>query len=182
MTTLMTKTVAQVHQLNVEDGKKIKQLFRSKTDGKTHLDEICVAIIDTIRIFPNTTGRLGFVTGIIASEGHHLIDRNMEILEAYANHLRGKSEFPIFCATDIFYREFLHAVKWNTTFDFFPMWRKVISEGGVTDLFQTPRWRLSLGARDEHEHSSTLQIRIHDLDEDTELRTILDLHRKPHQY
>jgi hypothetical protein len=111
--------------------------------------------------------RIGVVSGIISSEGDKRIERNMRRLHLYTAHLSEQYNFPIFSAVDVFGNG-LYAQIEEFSFErelrekhFVDFWRGVFRSGHLTDVFMTPRWEISSGARDEHAISLEEQITIH---------------------
>lgn len=113
------------------------------------------------------TKRIGYVAGIINSDGPEKVEENRQRLAEYTERIRGEQDFPIFSATDIFTKELftrLEEVKLGgpeKTQAFLQFWREILEKGRITDIFMTPRWEQSLGARDEHETATRLGITIH---------------------
>ena len=108
--------------------------------------------------------RIGYVSGIISSDGPDKIQENIERLQRITEILRGNHKFPIFSATDIFTNEVYErctkdSVLLNT--DFIQFWRNLLGAGFVTDVFMTPRWEFSEGATDEHLVADELGLNIH---------------------
>jgi len=111
----------------------------------------------------SSTKKLGYVSGIITSDGPKLVKRNIERLGSHTERLRQKHPFPIFSAADIFTQEVFERVG---AFDlpshrFLKFWREILGSGWVTDIFMTPRWEHSQGAKDEHEAAKELKLNIH---------------------
>lgn len=107
--------------------------------------------------------RMGYVSGIITSDGPEHQDRNIRILAEYTDRIRGLHPFPIFSATDVFNDEVFDRI--NATSlpvqSWFDFWRDVLNSGYVTDIFMTPRWEKSSGARDELETAEKLGLKVH---------------------
>lgn len=106
--------------------------------------------------------KIGYVSGIISSEGREYVDRNMKVLAQYTNELRSKNKFPIFSATDVFDDEVFERIDaHNLPYeDWLVFWRDILSAGYVTDIFMTPRWEKSKGAIDEYETAKNLGLNI----------------------
>lgn len=107
--------------------------------------------------------RLGYVAGIINSDGPEHAERNFRNLEFYTKILQGRTSFPIFSATEIFHAELLQRLRAREHIgdEFIKFWRSVLSSGHVTDVFFTPRWDESAGALDEHEIAKITGLSVH---------------------
>lgn len=113
--------------------------------------------------------RIGYVSGIVSSDGVEKIPENMRILHAHTLRIRQVQSFPVFSAADLFSQELLlslpemqlpHAEHKHL---FIGFWRDVLSAGYVTDVFLTPRWENSEGARDEYRIAQKIGLRIHEV-------------------
>ncbi|MBP9817176.1 hypothetical protein KBC75_00280 [Candidatus Shapirobacteria bacterium] len=96
--------------------------------------------------------QIGYVSGIISSEGPENIPKNLKRLDKYTKNLRRLHHFPIFSQNDIFSDDVYEAIKKSgaTHSDFEDFYRRVHGSGFITHMFMTPKWELSLGATDEH--------------------------------
>lgn len=115
----------------------------------------------------NKQKRVGYVSGIIFSDGPLHVKRNVKILSDYTVFLRKNNSFPIFSPTDIFYDGLYHNLK-EASFPeearrilFMTFWRDILSSGFITDIFMTPRWQQSEGATDEHNLAQKQGLTIH---------------------
>lgn len=107
--------------------------------------------------------RLGYVSGIITSDGPNFIQQNLTKLDRYTDFLRQQQDFPVFSARDIFSDELftrLNAYHLPPK-DWEKFWREILSFGHVTDVFMTPRWESSRGATDEYDTAKKLGLRLH---------------------
>ena len=114
--------------------------------------------------------RIGVVSGIITSEGDEFMERNIRRLHLYTAHLSQLHNFPVFSSVDVFGNGLYSQIK-EFSFErelrekhFVDFWRGVYRSGHLTDVFMTPRWEKSSGARDEHAISLEEQIAIHYVD------------------
>lgn len=151
-------------------GKKLlmKELFFEVVADKETLEEIYAEVVDIFRsINRGKSGRIGYVSGIIGSDGPEHVDRNFERLAAYTQHLKKLHEFPVFSATEIFTPLLLDSLRQNGASGdhFITFWRSVLGSGHVTDVFLTPRWQASVGANDEYEIARKLGLRLHYVDD-----------------
>lgn len=145
-----------------------QELARVLVDSTT-LAAVRDKVIALFRETKKRTGsdRIGYVAGIINSDGPDRVEENRRILAEHTERVRQQEDFPIFSATDIFTKELfekLEEVKLSgqeKTQAFLQFWREILGSGNVTDIFMTPRWEQSLGARDEHETATRLGITIH---------------------
>lgn len=139
---------------------KIKPL----TDTIDNLDDLAIALISLLKETRNIgSTQIGYVSGMITSEGPQNIAKNIEILEKHTSTLRNKYLYPIFSATDVFYDQLFARIDArgakNTDYEHF--WNQVLSSRYITDIFMTPRWELSHGACDELATAKRLQLTIH---------------------
>src|SRR3989344_8301647 len=82
--------------------------------------------------------RIGYVSGIISSDGPDKIQENIERLQRITEILRGNHKFPIFSATDIFTSEIYERCSKDRALlnsDFIQFWRNLLGAGFVTDVF-----------------------------------------------
>ena len=107
--------------------------------------------------------RLGYVAGIITSDGPEQIPANLERLELYTDYLRTIHPFPLFACTDIFTTAVFDRVGAArlTSQEWLVFWRKILHQGHVSDVFMTPRWEVSVGAQDEYTTAQELGLQIH---------------------
>src|SRR3990167_1936785 len=107
--------------------------------------------------------RLGYVAGIITSDGPDKIWANIARLEQHTIQIRAEHAFPIFSATDVFSRQLYDRLKEGVVAEreYQHFWRQLQESGYITDLFLTPRWEVSKGAVDEYETAKRLDVTIH---------------------
>lgn len=128
------------------------------------LDDVLQGAIQAIEnIQASGTGRLGYVAGIISSDGPECVEENMVRLRGYTERLREEHGFPMISAAYVFQSELFQRIMQSppATEEWIAFWRQILSCGRVTDLFMTPRWEESYGSRDEHELGKKLGIRIY---------------------
>ncbi|MBI2027995.1 MAG: hypothetical protein HYT07_00155 [Candidatus Levybacteria bacterium] len=111
--------------------------------------------------------KVGYVAGIINSDGPSLVQRNRKLLNQYTRILKEDHKLPLFSAVDVFtdsvckrLREYRLTISEREK-KFYGFWDKVLSSGHVTDIFMTPRWEISRGARDEHRVAVKNGLKIH---------------------
>ncbi|MDP2671732.1 MAG: DUF4406 domain-containing protein [bacterium] len=111
---------------------------------------------------------IGYVSGIITSDGPDKIQKNIEVLDGYTAKVRAQREFPIFSAVDVFSNEVfarLNAFELPAE-SFEDFWRQILNSGWVSHIFMTPRWQESKGATDEYKTAKKLALKIHFIRED----------------
>jgi len=109
--------------------------------------------------------KLGYAPGMISSEGPEHIERNRKRLQEITRELEAKKGFPIFCASDVLNAEVIQILhKSLLVEDFLKFWRDILGSGYITDIFMTPGWEKSVGARDEHKIAQSLNLKIFYLD------------------
>lgn len=112
--------------------------------------------------------KIGYVSGIITSEGPDNIPKNIERLARFTAHVRATQAFPVFSATDVFDDVLfarLNAAGFKNE-DWLVFWREVLGDERkfVTDMFMTPRWEISQGATDEHQIAKAMNMSVSYLD------------------
>jgi len=151
----------------------VKKEFAEITVDATNLGHVRDAVVVLFeRVRKETeSSRLGYVAGIIGSEGEDKVAVNRQILQEHTDRIRAANGFPVFSATDIFENpelwERLEEIRLSTPERrkaFIAFWREVLELGKVTDIFMTPRWEQSEGATDEYNTAQRLGIQIHIVD------------------
>lgn len=161
------------------EGPELKSRFRDELGDAKTLDqvlEVVMVVMEELR--GGAGGRLGYVSGIITSDDKDSIDLNRKRLEGYTSFLRGEVDFPLFSSNDIFFDELEERVSGSSREDWYSFWGDVVSSGHITDIFMTPRWRESLGAKDEHKVAKKAGINIHYMDGHSKLTEIMNSHKK----
>ena len=131
-----------------------------------HIKEELVKLFETTKK-KNGISKIGYVAGIINSDGPKYFEINKKRLVSYVGKLRKIHKFPMFCAIDVFPIEvYSRLIEWTLPFHkreakirFF--WREILKSGHVTDIFMIPRWDKSKGATDEHETAKQIGLKIH---------------------
>lgn len=117
-----------------------------------NLDEVLKKLVAFFKFLDSQ--RMGYVAGVITSDGPGLVQRNVEMLKKYTERVRLAQSFPVFSSTDVFGETGLWerlAAKNYSYQDWVLFWRKVLGRGKITDIFMAPSWERSVGARDEWE-------------------------------
>ena len=160
--------------------------LRKALEGSKDMDDVADRMVESFRRLreEHNMKRLGYVSGIITSDGPEFMVRNRAILKAFAEHLKGKHDMQLFAPSDVFEEENdydlvltdgrTRIARPNDDRVFYRFWRKVLTCGYVTDIFMTPRWKKSKGAMDEHNTAVEAGIRTHYLEDDRELLAILE--------
>lgn len=150
----------------------MKQQIRSAVRQATTLPQVRDQLLALLAATAadNPSHRIGYVSGIISSDGPAQIPANIARLASYAEQLRDRHPFPIFSPTDVFNAElFSQLVEMRLAEDersthFLRFWRDILTAGYVTDIFMTPRWDESVGAKDELATAKQQGLAIHFVD------------------
>lgn len=145
----------------------MKQHFADALASVETLAQAREQVIATLeRVKADTHQHLGFVSGIISSDGDEYIERNIQRLSVYTQQVRSQQPFPIFSATDVFTPEIFERLaemrlsRQQRETQFVDFWRAILASGHVTHVFFAPRWEQSAGATDEHETAKRLGLTI----------------------
>lgn len=132
------------------------------------MDHVKKELIKLFKITKNGKGtKIGYVAGIINSDGLEHFETNRKRLAAYVEKLRRIHKFPVFSAVDVFSNNvYAQLEEMTLSFDereakMRSFWREILKSGCVTDIFMTPRWDKSKGASDEHKIAKQIGLRIH---------------------
>ena len=165
MVTQATKHKKKKYKAQILD-KKIIALVLTTASNLIEVRLSVVQVLEEAKT-KHVSGRLGYVSGIITSDGDEKILENTNRLENYTNDIRKIQKFPIFSPTDIFSDDLnarlqeMKLPKEEREEKFIVFWREILTSGHVTDIFMTPRWRKSRGAQDEHKTALKVGIGIH---------------------
>lgn len=102
-----------------------------------------------VKLFKNTKKKngftkIGYVAGIINSDGPQYFEINRKKLIAHVEKLRKAHKFPIFSAVDVFSDNiYAQLEEMGLSFEkreikMRSFWRQVLRSGHVTDIFMTP--------------------------------------------
>ncbi len=144
-------------------------LIQRSLKGVTNLNQVQKNLLYVLSLFKNGQPRthIGYISGIINSDGPDNIRTNLKILRKHTLKIRTFSQFPVFSPTDVFpphiYLKLdevknLDVSRREQKFNFF--WERVLESELITHIFMTPRWELSKGARNEHQVASKLGLEI----------------------
>ena len=147
----------------------MKNIIHRAVQDSTNLHQVRDSLLNLFQEIKNKKNneRIGYVAGIIFSEGLDRVKGNLQALSDHTEKIRQEKEFPIFSAIDVFYQglfERLLEVKFpydQRRAAFLQFWREIVGSGYVTDIFMTPRWELSEGARDEYETAKRTGVVIY---------------------
>ncbi len=146
-----------IRKLNLE----LKSILKTIVPTNTKIEVVESDLIGILsKIKRNNAERLGFVSGIISSDGERHIPANMEALNLYTEFYRDYTPFPVFSASDIFHpwtvgKFNLTKPEWST------FWTNILKSGNITDVFMTPRWNFSFGSIEEQKTAKELKLKLH---------------------
>src|ERR1043166_546533 len=139
--------------------------FHLSSEEFASLDEIHRIVeskLGELKVAHNTK-KIGYVAGKVTADGPTRILENLERLREFALFVSTKHDIAVFSAAQIFNTE----VYWKLNLpspdheeEFYQFWRKVL-KSGVTDVFMSPEWEVSLGALDELCAAKELGLSIH---------------------
>ncbi len=150
----------------------MKSDIQKAISNATSLQQIVLSFNNLCRSLRDHNERIGYVAGIIFSEGPEYVQQNIKTLQNYSDNIRKTSNFPIFSSVDMFYtNEFYNQIE-ETKLPykqrreaFFQFYRDILTNTFITDIFMTPRWEKSQGATDEHETAKKQHLSIHYVEE-----------------
>ncbi len=107
--------------------------------------------------------RIGYVSGVITSDGPHRVPDNREELIRLAGVLQEMRHFPIFTLQDAFTLETLARLKeaGYAARHYADLAAQVLESGHITDAFFAPRWEISPTSVLEHDVAERFGIAIH---------------------
>ena len=111
----------------------------------------------------NPDTKIGYVSGKVTADGSEYITKNLTRLHNFTRMLIKTHGKFIFSAADIFNDDTYWKINIPRPIhekDFYDFWRTVINSG-VTDIYMTPDWKKSDGAKNEHETAKQLRMGIH---------------------
>jgi hypothetical protein len=167
----MEEEFEQIHKLHAG-------IFREGLIDSVTLAEVGIGVIEILKSLKDSgEGRIGFVSGIITSDGEKFIGLNLRRLASYTEFIRKANDFPIFSATDVFDEALTMRIGHNAEERWLSFWKSILHSGHITDLFMTPRWKESRGARDEYKAGKEIGMRIQDMGDLPDLMAIMNSHR-----
>lgn len=154
-------------------------LFKERLRDTCTMEEVSKVVLGILKdVREAGAERIGYVSGMISSDGPGFVERNIKRLAGYAEVIRGREHFPVFSPTDVLFNELYVRLKHETEPRWYWFWETILSGGQVTDVFFTPRWESSLGARDEERVARKIGLNRHYLENDPLLLSIKDAVRR----
>lgn len=144
--------------------------MRSKIDkaliNANSIDEVKKLLLGVLKgVRTEGSTQIGYVAGILTSDGPQNIDKNVKRLRKFTDKIRAENGYPIFSSTDVISDHLFKKLgaKLFERADWEEFWREVLGtkEKFVTDIFMTPRWQESRGATDEHKTAKENGLKIH---------------------
>lgn len=106
------------------------------------------------------TGKVGFVSGKIMADGFIFSFKNLAVLSRYERTIKKSERIPVFSATDFLFNELVNTVfRGRASGDEY--WRDIIESGYITDIYMTPGWESSNGAKSEFDSAKKKHLKIH---------------------
>ncbi len=145
-------------------GKEIQKEIGEAVTSAKNIEEVKTILLNVLKSArENGVERIGYVAGLITSEGPENIDKNVKRLIRYADDIRSKNNFPIFASTDVISDDLFTKLGMEkiAAADWEEFWRDILGSGYVTDIFMTPRWEISKGSISEHNNAKNFNLQIH---------------------
>lgn len=153
-----------------------KELYDNLNKAR-NIDEVCESLDQYLQIWQQKHPERGinFVIGVITSEGKEKEEGNRQRLKRYTEIIRKQSKGFTFCWEDIFVSEIRKNIQADSISyeKFLECSQTIVGGGYISDIYLTPRWEKSLGARLEHKVAQEKGIRLHFLPEEENLGSIL---------
>jgi len=149
----------------------MKERIEGAVKYAKNIDEVRSSVLSVLKeLREEGAQRIGYVAGLVTSEGPKNVDKNVRRLAKFTEYIRDQNDFPIFSSTDVISDELFKRLgleEFQKT-DWEKFWRDILGAEGryVTDIFMTPRWEISRGSRDEHEVAKEVGMQIHYLTEE----------------
>lgn len=149
----------------------MKERIEEAVKNAKNINEVKDSVLSVLKEFKSDGAiRIGYVAGLVTSEGPENIDKNVRRLVKFTEHVRAQNDFPIFSSTDVISDELFKKLgleEFQKT-DWEKFWRDILGAEGryVTDIFMTPKWEISRGSKDEHKVAKEVGMRIHYLTEE----------------
>lgn len=143
---------------------EVEKILHNSSDLKS-VEKTLLAYLEKLRNIKKRE-RIGFVSGIVFSDGEEYVKRNIKILHDRTDKVRKKHNFSIFSAYDVLYNGlFWKLPESKLPFEkrrpiFFGFWKRVMECGHITDMFMSPGWEKSVGAVKEHESAKKMGMRV----------------------
>ena len=152
---------------------ELKETLRTIISSTTKISSVEAQVITTLEKVKRTgINNIGYISGVISSDGVKYIPANVKVLDMYTEFYRAYTPFPVFSSSDIFYGRYTE--KFNLTqSEWFSFWNNILKSKTITDVFMTPRWEVSKGAIEEHKTAKELSLKIHYHHKHVDLNRIL---------
>ena len=108
------------------------------------------------------TGEVGFVSGIIMSDGPLRVIKNLGMLKRYQRFVKKQVDYPVLSAIDFLDADNIIRLTSNKQ-EHKRFWREILGSGYITDFFTTPRGQEKGGAKDEYETATKLGLIMHNV-------------------
>jgi hypothetical protein len=155
-----------------EDRFQINKLMKVAVSNADTFDDIQRGVMGVLRLASHMTpnGRLGYLSAIISSLGYERIGEMTIRLENVTAQLRENADmfgFPVFSSSDIFPPGGVMEARIKASGEklsqdnFNKFWDSILGSGFVTDIFMTPHWELSSGAKLEYQKACDMKMVTH---------------------
>lgn len=152
---------------------ELKETLKAVVSSTTKICSVEVQVINALKkVKRNGIKNIGYVSGIISSDGVKHIPVNVKALEMYTEFYRSYVQFPVFSSSDIFYGKYIEKFNLNQS-EWFSFWNNILKSETITDVFMTPRWEVSKGALEEYKTAKALSLNIHYHHKHVDLNRIL---------
>jgi t-SNARE complex subunit (syntaxin) len=142
--------------------------IKKETAGKYTLNELEKAVLKVLSKHAAERVNIGYVAGVLTSDGPEKIAENVEKLINTTNQIRNKhKDILIFSSTDIFNEKLVFALedykkdRHLLENKFHKFWENILSSGYVNDIFMTKGWERSKGAKHEYQVAKKNKLVIH---------------------
>lgn len=143
----------------------MKTFFITQAGFIHSLDDVLEGLVVFLKNYRHNRANcpIAFVTGPITSNGSSHIARNTTRLIDNTRSLQAQTDGLVFCWFDIFCEEVKQAVRYESISyeGFLTFSKQVVASGYITDIYMTPNFESSTGARLEHETAQACGLRIH---------------------
>ncbi len=141
----------------------MREIIRESVKEAGSLDQVRAGVIAVLVREKQKQGKVGYVSGIITSDGPEHIQENVKILEQRTREIAAREQMPVFSAVDVFDDDLFARLKAETLPQsaWQKFWREILGSGQVTDIFMTQRWQVSTGSKDEHEAAMGNNLAVH---------------------
>lgn len=142
----------------------IDRISEAIADAKS-LPEAQSALLEVVSSLKTNVVRVGVISGMVSSEGMDKIPQNMAKLQIYTTLMSQRyPDAQFFSAADIFTTEVygnlpeFQLPRPAIDHAFMTFWRGILGSSFISDVSFTPRWKRSLGSRDEHQTVAAIAL------------------------